>query len=495
MVKFLHDEIRDYKDNIRLDYGYALTIASAQGLTVDRAFLLTDARPARETIYPAATRHREALDIYVNRAPLVFDITERRPEDQADKPVMDTDIRAHLAERWSRSQPKEAALDYVADGAWRDQREKVRHNGGERPSRDGARAANIPETAANDNAIIRIAEEIRRTAFGWRHGQAVAAFAAGRNEVLAAYDDLRERTRVEGDAVALGGAFREMLTRHGVLLKQAEAFRTRPADFASLLDERGGIGAKELDAFEELHDRASRHRRAATMRHVHRIKREAEPAPTPVHAGPSAGTDPAPGRPDVRTLYEAVQRDWNQLDKRAGDAGVSIFDMEGSDRLISHMRALMENPDLEAGMRQSLAGVLENHERHFAARKHIEDWLTAGAEHMRQHEILGHDATGMDLGITEAGSYPEWRGEADRLIAAGEDILSDAKTYGTHLDNLSNGNAPVEQELLRLQRAIRDDDNFAAKRQAREQQSERVGRQDEATKPADMDTAPAPTGC
>ena len=76
-VKFRHFEIRDYKDNIRLDYGYAMTIASAQGLTVDRAFLLADDRPARETIYPAATRHREGLDIYVNRAPLVF--RHRRP--------------------------------------------------------------------------------------------------------------------------------------------------------------------------------------------------------------------------------------------------------------------------------------------------------------------------------------------------------------------------------------------------------------------------------
>ena len=59
-VAFRHDEIRDWHDNIRLDYGYAMTIASAQGLTVDRAFLLVDDRPARETIYPAATRHREA---------------------------------------------------------------------------------------------------------------------------------------------------------------------------------------------------------------------------------------------------------------------------------------------------------------------------------------------------------------------------------------------------------------------------------------------------
>ena len=339
-VVFRHDEIRDYHDNIRLDYGYALTITSAQGLTVDRAYLLADDRPARETIYPASTRHRERLDIYINRAPLAITIAERRPEDQAERPVMDTDIRAHLAERWSRSQPKEAALDYITDGAWRDQREKAQHNGGRRQSHDDVRADDRSGIAANDNALARIAGEIRRTAFGWRHGQAVAAFADGRREILAAYDDLRERTRAEGDAVALGGVFRETLTRHGVLLKQAEAFRARPADFASLLDERGGIGRKELDAFEKLHDRASRHRRAATMRHVHRIKREAElapterpeperrvtaaakqrpepeprenAAPTPAHAGQSAATDTTPAQPDVRTLYEAVERDWNQ---------------------------------------------------------------------------------------------------------------------------------------------------------------------------------------
>ncbi len=124
-VSFRHDEIRDFHDNIRLDYGYAMTIASAQGITVDRAFLLIDERPSRETVYPAATRHREGIDVYVNRAPIVFDIAEHRPEDEADMPVTDSDVRAYLAERWSRSQPKEAALDYIADGAWRDARESA----------------------------------------------------------------------------------------------------------------------------------------------------------------------------------------------------------------------------------------------------------------------------------------------------------------------------------------------------------------------------------
>ena len=92
-VIFRHDEIRDWFGNIRLDHGYALTITSAQGLTVDRTFLLADARPARETIYPAATRHREGLDIYVNRAPLVLDIADRRADNDREIAVTDTEIR------------------------------------------------------------------------------------------------------------------------------------------------------------------------------------------------------------------------------------------------------------------------------------------------------------------------------------------------------------------------------------------------------------------
>ena len=277
-VRFRHDEIRDWYGNIRLDHGYALTITSAQGLTVDRAFLLADARPARETIYPAATRHRDRLDIYVNRAPLALDIADRRADDDREAAVTDTEIRAWLAERWSRSQPKEAALDYMADGEWQDRREEV--------GRDAGRsAAGTPErtdtvrSAANDNALARIARDVRRTAFGWRHARTVAAFADGRREVLAAWDALRERTRVEGDAVALSGEFGETLARHGALLRQAGTFRARPDEYAALLAESGGIGRRDLDAFQQLHAKARRHRRAATMRQVHRVRREAGQTP------------------------------------------------------------------------------------------------------------------------------------------------------------------------------------------------------------------------
>ena len=274
-VSFRHDEIRDWYGNIRLDHGYALTITSAQGLTVDWTFLLADARPSRETIYPAATRHREGLDIYVNRAPLALDIADRRADNDREVAVTDTEVRAYLAERWSRSQPKEAALDYMTAGIWEDRREDVREDRSRSPGEAQGEAGDI-RAAANDNALARIARDVRRTAFGWRHAQAVAAFTDERQQVLAAYDDLRERTRAEGDAIALGGAYRETLTRHAVLLKQVAAFRARPNEFSSLLAERGGIARKDLDAFEELHARARRHQRAATMRHVHRVKKEAE---------------------------------------------------------------------------------------------------------------------------------------------------------------------------------------------------------------------------
>ena len=410
-VTFRHDEIRDYHDNIRLDYGYAVTITSAQGLTVDRAYLLADDRPARETIYPAATRHREGLDIYVNRAPLALAVAERRPEDQAERPVMDADIRAHLAERWSRSQPKEAALDYITDGAWRDQRENTNKQ------EHGARVGQTPGAAANDNALNRIAGEIRHTAFGWRHGQSVAAFADGRREVLAAYDDLRERTRAEGDAVALGSAFRETITRHGVLLKQAEAFRARPAEFGDLLAERGGIGRKDLDAFEDLHARASRHRRAATMRHVHRIRREAV-------------------QPALALIPEQRQGDLVREDRRA--------EMPS--------RAETVTPDKPVTRAGKPAG-------------HVDPVPPPGDE-----DQAGALAAAAGERVPDPEPVdPDWRKEAGRHVDASVPILTDRAAHGPHPDDIAIGGERMNPAPSDLRDAIRDNDEELVERRARDQ--------------------------
>ena len=546
-VSFHHDEIRDWYGNIRLDHGYALTITSAQGLTVDQSFLLADARPARETIYPAATRHRERLDIYVNRAPLALDIADRRADNDREAAVTDTEIRAYLAERWSRSQPKEAALDYMAEGVWEDRRESAwedrsRSSGETRGETGEVRAA------ANDNTLARIARDVRRTAFGWRHAQTVAAFADGHRQVLAAYDDLRERTRTQGDAVALGGAFRETLNRHAVLLKQAETFRARPDDFASLLAERGGIARKDLDAFEELLARARRHQRAATMRHVHRIKKEAEqeaqqPKPElrqgklaleggraeasrradtvtrdtagmqssdrdaasaqyfdtvpPVEAEdypwahaaaaqedvPPPRLDQDPPKPDWHAPYEALWRDWSEFIERVRQTGEPLFYAKGYIDMIPRIQALAENPDIAAGTRAPMIEALEKYQRDLSARQYVEDYLDAAERHMDTHASLQRVADGLGVRIVEVSDHLGWRQEADRLTAAAETILADGETYGSHLDNLETGRARVERELSRLRHVNREDGEYASQRKTPEPHSESADTREKAEQP------------
>ena len=546
-VSFHHDEIRDWYGNIRLDHGYALTITSAQGLTVDRTFLLANTRPSRETIYPAATRHRERLDIYVNRAPLALDIAGRRTDNDREVAVTDTEIRTYLAERWSRSQPKEAALDYMADSVWEERREGVR-KGRSRPSGEAQGEAGDIRAAANDNALARIARDVRRTAFGWRHAQTVAAFTDGRKQVLAAYDNLREQTRIDGDAVALSGAYRETLTRHAVLLKQAETFRARPDDFASLLAERDGIARKDLDAFEDLHARARRARRAATMRHVHRMKKEAEqeaqqPKPelrqgelsleggraeaprraetvtrdtTGMQAPdrdaaetrhidtvppaepkdypwalaaaaqedvPPPRLDQDPPRPDWYAPYEALQRDWSELIESVQQTGEPLFYAERYAAMIPRIQALAENPDIAAETRAPMIEALENHQRDLSARKHVEDCLDAAERHMDTHASLQRVADGLGVPIVQISDHLGWRQEADRLMATAETILADDETYGVHLDNMETGRARVEGELSQLRHVIREDGEYAFQRKTPEPLGEPVDTREKVEQP------------
>ena len=503
-VTFRHDEIRDYHDNIRLDYGYAMTIASAQGLTVDRAFLLADDRPSRETIYPAATRHREGIDVYVNRSPIVFDIAEGRPEDETDMPVTDSEVRAYLAERWSRSRPKEAALDYVADGEWRDARERARRaaksesqpgarlgrggnadggtptagTGHDDPSeRTGQAAATQP--AANDNAIVRIAREVRHAVNGWRHGAAVDAFAAERTQVLAEWDELRQRARNEGDAVALTPAFRETLDRHGALMKQAASFRRRPQVFERLLSERAGIGEDEIGELRKQHARAGRYLRSVSARSAHRTRQDAKRQDAPREeqgvvealaaeavatgvAAPAAKSAPeealpprtseaaAPGPerdapPDWRTLYRELQRDWNDLVARSEAPDLPLPLMDGYDALIRRVRALADHPDLSERARSVVDGLLDYHEDETAAREIAEGYLAAAEQHVEAYKVLERQAGEREIPISRLDVWPKWREAAEMLAATGKAVLANEDRYGAWLDAMT-----IDRERARL---------------------------------------------
>ena len=556
-VSFRHDEIRDFHDNIRLDYGYAMTIASAQGLTVDRAFLLIDDRPSRETVYPAATRHREGIDVYVNRAPIVFDIAEHRPEDEADMPVTDNDVRAYLAERWSRSQPKEAALDYIADGAWRDARERAqldaRHDAklGEPPGvqlghggigNGASRQASAKEddpgerqgeaseatVAANDNAIVRIAREIRHAVSGWRHGAAVDAFAAESIDVMAAWDELRERARAEGEAVALSPEFRETLDRHRALMKQAASFRARPQVFERLLVERAGIGEGELEKLRNQHARAGSYLRSITARAAHRARQDArrqdakrqdapreeaevveavsaeavaaeavaaeavkagiaapaaEPAPEEsLPSQPSESVTPAPERdapPDWRTLYDELQRDWNGLVARAEEPDLPLPLMDGYDTLIGRLRSLAEHSDLSERARSVIDGLLEYHDDEVAAREIAEGYLAAAERHVEAYRVLERHAGERGVSVALLDAWPRWRETAELLADTGKAVLADDERYGAYLDAIAAGKPRARLKVDQLRNRLEDNRTVARKPQVPQTRREPTSKQEQ----------------
>ena len=539
VVSFRHDEIRDYHDNIRIDYGYAMTIASAQGSTVDRAFLLIDDRPSRETVYPAATRHREGIDVYVNRSPIVFDIAESLPEDEAERPVTDSDVRAYLAERWSRSVPKEAALDYVTDGMWRDAREGARADigGGRRPSagaRQGGageeqkepgqdRTAAATQAAANDNAIVRIAQEIRHAVNGWRHGAAVDAFAAERTEVMETWDELRRRARTEGDAVALSPAFRETLDRHGALMKQAASFRRRPQVFERLLAERAGIGQGEIEEFRKQHARAGTYLRSATARAAHWARQDAERQDTQrqdtqrqdapreeaqiveaiaaeaVAAGvavPAAETVPdeslpprtsdagAPGPeredlPDWRKLYSDLQRDWNDLVQRAEEPDLPLPLMDGYDALIRRVRALADRPDLSERARGVIGELLAYHEDETVAREIAEGYLAAAERHVEAYKVLEARAGERGLPVARLDAWPQWREAAEMLAVTGKAVLNNDDRYGTYLDAMTIGRERAQLTVEQLRDRLRENRALAAEPEERQRRREPTPRQEQ----------------
>ncbi|MDE0390403.1 MAG: relaxase domain-containing protein [Rhodospirillales bacterium] len=499
-VTFRHEEIRDWYGNIRLDHGYALTIAAAQGLTVDRTFLLADDRPARETIYPAATRHREEIDVYVNRAPLALDVADRWADSDREAPVSDAEIRTYLADRWSRSVPKEAALDYMGVGDWEDRRDDIHRRAGGDLRHDEAAEA---RAAANDDAMTRIARDVQRTAFVWRHGAAVDAFATGRQEVVAAWDELRERSRAEGDAVALGDAYRETLDRHAALLQEAEPFRARPQAFAPLLAERARIGRGDLEEFEALHERARKHRRAATMRQVHRTRRETEsrvsraetqedarpaheraveaaslvppeyldsvPPPTDEdHAEARAAAawearrnmapPPEPREPGWLSAWGPLVRDWTALIERARRSGTIAFYTAGYAEVMARMQELAETPGIPSDKRAQVVRVLENRDRHVAARKRVDQFLDAAHRHRNRRCALEEAADEAGVAVTQTADYDRSRGRADRLIEEGQAILDGGSAFGPHLDNIPAARELAEKALSGLGEAIRKDD-------------------------------------
>ena len=275
----------------------------------------------------------------------------------------------------------------------------------------GREQATEARAAANDNAIVHIAQEIRHAVNGWRHGAAVDAFAAERAELLAAWDELRERTRDEGDAVALGPAFRETLDRNGALVKQAASFRSRPKVFERILVERAGIGEREIEELRKQHARAGRYLRSVRMKASQEVRQDAQPEETGLVEAIAAGTsapagDPAledrtvPDRPSEEqqrglpasehseAAYRQMRRDWRAHVRRAERSGISPFDLDGAAELIRRVGEFANKAGLPDKPRQRLEDLVERYNRHVQAGARVEAWLRDADRHWRRYESI-----------------------------------------------------------------------------------------------------------
>ena len=136
--------------------------------------------------------------------------------------------------------------------------------------------------------------------------------------------------------------------------------------------------------------------------------------------------------------------------------------------IVVRVQAISENPDMTAKSRAPLIQVLENHQHYLSTRKQILEYPGEAQRHMDARASLRDVVADQEFELTAVSVYPDWRQEAERLMAAGEAILSSKETYGAHLDRLVTARTHMTRALSALLEVIRVGDKELAERPVRE---------------------------
>ena len=158
---------------------------------------------------------------------------------------------------------------------------------------------------------------------------------------------------------------------------------------------------------------------------------------------------PKPAEPAWMPAYEALRQDWNSLIEDARQAGIPLFYAKGYLDIVVRVQTIAENPDIPAKSRTPLIKALENHQHYLSTRKQILEYPGEAQRQMDARATLRDVAADHETELTGVPAYPDWRHEAERLMAAGEAILSGKGTHGAHLDRLVDGqDSHVTRALL-----------------------------------------------
>ena len=181
--------------------------------------------------------------------------------------LTDQDILDHLATRWSRHQPKEAATDYTSDELLQEALHSTKTQSSPNPGR--THNSNTPDQLPlNDNSHTLFSwasKQLRRATLEFRYGSTVAMIAQGHREVSAAYDTLREQAREKGGR---GSPSHQPSTTPSSVTPRSSA-RPNPSaairrSFRDLLRERGALDPNDLELFAKQYDKAKGAQRQAS---------------------------------------------------------------------------------------------------------------------------------------------------------------------------------------------------------------------------------------
>ncbi len=361
-VSFAPEEICSYVGEILLDHGYAATATSAQGMTVDAAFLLLDEGMARESTYPACTRHKRHLEVVADRRSVAVGIAGATPDGDPGREVDDSEILTSLGQLCGRSQPKEAAIDHLLAEKRLEMELEGEIEIGREPG-PGARAANDgldPGTAGTgphdpatpggaaarrhaDRAAVEriVAAADRRTARSADLATAVA-LAADMEEVEREWTALAAPAEPVADPET-AGEVRRTLDRHRNVLNRVRVFlrsRTRGSEDGRHHPRVSGLG---YDAFAGL-GRSMQRRWRETLR--------ADDARLAAEAEKQART---------RSRSEALERDWTELRSRTGQEPLAFLEDPEHAGLLRRTVEFAQGREIDRDTARSWRSYLDGH--------------------------------------------------------------------------------------------------------------------------------------
>ncbi len=441
-VSFAPEEIRNWIGETAIDHGYAATVTSAQGMTVDAAFLLLDEGMARESTYPAGTRHKRHLEAVADRRSVAVGIAGATPDGDPGREVDDGEILASLGQLCGRSQPKEAAIDHLLAEKRLEMGLEGEIEIGREPG-PGARAANDgldPGTAgagphdpapsggaaarrhADRAAVERIvAAADRRTGRSADLATAVA-LAADMEEVEREWTALAALAKPVADPDT-AGEVRRTLDRHRNVLNRVRVFlrsRTRGSEDGRHHPRVSGLG---YDAFAGL-GRGMQRRWRETLR--------ADDARLAAEAEKQART---------RSRSEAMESDWSELRSRAGPEPLAFLEDAEHAGLLRRTVEFATDREIDRDTARSWRSFLDGHYAAVGAEL-TQAWKKATA--------LRRDAGG-PLSPASVSGYGRLMRQAQAFLAALDDgaaLPGDRKAERT-LWRRRIDSAPACQNVLR----------------------------------------------